>query len=175
MAAPAAGPADAELSSLSYTSLRSPFIVAELICEAIVIVWPSSEENVSLSVSTPPLRFTVSKNTTALPSQEHCIFVSLIPPICTRGSSGASVTSVPSTVQERRLFCVPRALTVVNCCLKSLPLTVTVSVSLVGGGNWPKLLLEGLSFQVPFNFESCARLGSANAARAIVIARNFRC
>src|ERR1700722_1819790 len=121
-------------------------------CEVMVMVLPSSEgEKVSLSVSTPPLRLTVSRKTTALPSQEHCIFVSLIAPIWTRGSSGERVTSLPSTVQERKPFCVPRAVTLVNCCLNSLPLTVIESVSLVGGGNWPKVLLALSSFQDPFS------------------------
>src|SRR5580704_13096649 len=119
--------------------------------------------------------FSVSRNTTDFPSHEHCIFANFIgPPRFTWVSSGFA-TSLPSTVHERSTFCVPRGVTLTYSCRNELPLTVMVSFSLVGGGNWPKLLLEMLSVQWPFSFESCAKLGSAKAATATVMARNFRC
>src|SRR5579872_6120400 len=51
------------------------------------------------------------------------------------------------------------------------------SVSLVGGGNWPKLLLETFSFQMPFRLVVCAEAGiaiSAAAAPTNKIPRIFR-
>src|SRR5579862_9039208 len=180
MAAPAAGAAAAAIVGppLSNTYARSPFnaAFADSMCPLMVIVDPSSEgTKVILSVSTPPCMFTVSRKTTDFPSQEHCIFASLIgPPRFTWLESGFS-TSLPSTVQERSTFCVPRAVTLVYSCRNEFPFTVSVSFSLVGGGNCPKLLLEIFRVQLPFNFESCAIPGSAKAATATVNARNFRC
>src|SRR5579862_1626049 len=49
------------------------------------------------------------------------------------------------------------------------------SVSLAGGGNWPKLLLALSSFQVPFRLVVCAKLGSANSAAAHKVRKIFRC
>src|ERR1035437_410399 len=82
MEALAAGAAiAAEGSDASYTSVLSPLMVAEVMCEAIVMVLPSSAgEKVSLSVRSEPRRFVPSVKTTDDPSHAHLIFDRVMAP-----------------------------------------------------------------------------------------------